>query len=41
MSVVQTEKHNIIVKSEELTGTAEYLTVYTRCRINQSRYIRI
>jgi hypothetical protein len=27
--------------SAESTGTAEYLTLYTRCRINQCRYKRV
>ena len=26
---------------EELTGTTEYLTLYTRCRINRCRYNRV
>jgi len=29
-----------MVKSEELIGTAEYLTLYARCRINRCRYNR-
>jgi len=27
-----------MVNSEELIGTTEYLTLYTRCRINRCRY---
>ena len=27
-----------MVNSDELIGTAEYLTLYTRCRINLCRY---
>ena len=30
-----------MVNDEELTGTAEYLTLQTRCRINRCRYNRI
>jgi hypothetical protein len=30
-----------MVKSEELIGTTEYLTLHTRCRINRCRYIRV
>jgi len=30
-----TEKYNVMVISEELIGTAEYLTLYTRCRIKR------
>jgi hypothetical protein len=29
-----------MVKSEELIGTTDYLTLYTRCRINRYRYNR-
>jgi hypothetical protein len=29
-----------MVNSEELTGTTEYLTLYTECRINRCRYNR-
>jgi hypothetical protein len=29
-----------MVNSEELIGTAEHLTLYTRCRLNRSRYNR-
>jgi hypothetical protein len=40
MSVVITEKYNVMVKSEEIIGTAEWLTIYKRCRINQCLYNR-
>ena len=30
-----TEECNVVVKSEELIGTAEYVTVQVRCRINR------
>jgi len=30
-----------MVNSEELIGTAEHLTLYTRCRLNRCRYIRV
>jgi len=30
----------VTVNSEKLTGTAKYLTLYTRCRINQCCYNR-
>jgi hypothetical protein len=33
-STVQTEEYNVIVKSEELIGTTEYLTQQKRCHIN-------
>jgi hypothetical protein len=29
-----------MVNSEELIGTTEYLTLYTRCRINRCRHNR-
>jgi hypothetical protein len=29
-----------MVNSEELIGTAEYLTLYASCRINRCRYNR-
>ena len=32
--------HNVMFNSEELTGTAEYLTLYTWCRIGRYRYNR-
>jgi hypothetical protein len=35
---VLAEGYNVMVSSEELIGTNEYLTVYTRCRINRCRY---
>jgi len=37
MSVVLTEECTVMVNSEELIGTTEYLTHYTRCRINRCR----
>jgi hypothetical protein len=30
-----------MVNSEELIGTTEHLTLYTRCRINRRRYNRV
>jgi len=30
-----------MVNSEELTGTTEYMTLCTACRINQCRYNRV
>jgi hypothetical protein len=39
-SVVITEEYNV-VSSVELTGTTEYVTLYTRCRINRCRYNRV
>jgi hypothetical protein len=33
-SVVSTEWHNVMVNSDELIGTAEYLMLQARCRIN-------
>lgn len=30
-----------MVDSEELIGTAEYLTLYARCRIKRCRYNRV
>ena len=36
--VVITEEYNVVFKSEELIGTAEYVTVQARCRINRCRY---
>jgi hypothetical protein len=41
MSVVITEQYNVMVNSEELIGTTEYLTLYTRRRINRCRYNRV
>jgi hypothetical protein len=37
-SVVITEQHNVMVNSEELIGTTEYLAVYERCPVNTRRY---
>jgi hypothetical protein len=36
--VVITKECNVVVKSEELIGTTEYLTLQARCRINRCRY---
>jgi hypothetical protein len=36
-----TEEYNVFVNSEELFGTTEYVTLYTRCRINRCRYNRV
>ena len=41
MNVVITEQNNVIVNSEELIGTTEHLTLYTKLRINQRRYNRL
>jgi hypothetical protein len=30
-----------MVNSEELIGIIEYLTLYTRCRLNRCRYNRV
>jgi hypothetical protein len=30
-----------VVDSEKLIGATEYLTIYTRCRINRCRFNRI
>ena len=38
MSTVLTEEYDVIVKSEELIGTTEYLTPQTRCHIDQCHY---
>jgi hypothetical protein len=40
-SVVITEEYNVMVNSEELIGTTEYLTQYARCRIQRCRYNRV
>ena len=37
-SVVITKEYNVMVNSKELTGTTEYLTLQTWCRINRCRY---
>jgi len=39
-SVVITE-NSVTVNSQEVTGTTEVLTLYTRCRINRCRYNRV
>jgi hypothetical protein len=36
-----TEEYNIMVKSDELISTKEYLTLQTRCRINRCRCNRV
>ena len=38
--VVVTE-NSAVVNSQELIGTTEVLTLYTRCRINRYRYNRV
>ena len=38
MGVVITEEYNVMVNSKEFTGYTEYLSLYTRCRINRCRY---
>jgi hypothetical protein len=38
--MVLTEEYNVIVNSEELIGTTEYLSLWTRCSISQCRYNR-
>jgi hypothetical protein len=40
-SVVITGEYNVMVNSEELIGIAQYLTLYTRCRLNRCRYNRV
>jgi len=40
-SVVLTEEYTVMVKSEELIGTTEYLALYTRHRIYLCRYNRV
>jgi hypothetical protein len=40
-SVTITEEHYVMVDSEELIGTTEYLTLCTRCRLNRCRYNRV
>jgi hypothetical protein len=34
MSVVVNEEYNVMVNSEELIGTTEYLALYTRYHLN-------
>jgi len=41
VSVVITEEYNVTANSEELIGITEYLTLWTRCRINRCRYNRV
>ena len=40
-TVVLNEQYNVMVNSEELIGSTEYLTLYTRRRINRCRYNRV
>ena len=40
MLIVLTKEYNILVNSEELIGTTEYLTLQTRFRTNRCRYNR-
>jgi hypothetical protein len=40
-SVVITEECNVMVNSEELIGTTEYLTLEARCRINRHSVVPI
>jgi len=37
-SVVVTDERNVMVRSEELIGTTEQLTLYMRSRINRCHY---
>jgi len=37
-SVIKTEEYSVMVNSDKLIGTTEYLTLLTRCRINRCRY---
>jgi len=39
--VVITEDYNVMVNSEELTGTTRYLALWARCRIDRYRYNRV
>jgi len=40
MRAVITEKCNVMINSEEIIATTEYLTLYAGCRINRCRYNR-
>jgi hypothetical protein len=40
-SVVITAECTVMVNSDELNGTTEYLTLQARCRINRCRYNRV
>jgi len=40
-SVVLTDMANVVINSEEVIGTADYLTLLAGCRVNQCRYIRV
>jgi len=35
------EYYSVMVNSDELIGTTEYLMLYTRCRINWHHYSRV
>jgi hypothetical protein len=35
------EEYNVMVKSDEIIGTTEYLTLYARCRVNRCRFKRV
>jgi hypothetical protein len=39
--VFLTEECKVVLNNEELIGTTEYLTLYTRCRVNRCRCNRI
>jgi len=39
--VVITGEYNVMVNCEELSGTAEYLTLYMRCHLSRCRYNRV
>jgi len=36
-----TEEYNILVNSDKLIGTTEYLTIWARCLIYRCRYKRV
>lgn len=40
-SVIITDEYEVVVNSEERTGTRDYLTTQTRCRIYRCRYNRV
>jgi hypothetical protein len=41
VNVFLTEEYNVTDNIEELIGTTEYLSLYTRCWINRFRYNRV
>ena len=41
LCVVITGEYNVMVKSEELIATAEYLTLYMRYHLSRRRYNRV